>query len=254
MPDLSLNDWLAYSLLILIFLVFLVTYLFSRAKAKTSKIPVEEKTVLNALLHRSSERGEGIVIGLSEGDGAQVGSLAGLAGLQSQAHIFKHSLISDIPPKALAGDGTLVALSQQLNAGLYDGAVMPELFRLDSSGLAGIGTYAYLAGLMPELSQSKRQALVMQGEISPELILAMDLAERRQIQKIVASGSVSGQAAAFLATEDLAIGEEAFESQASSSRKRAGMQATLLTLRVIRGLIIAGLLMAVLLYFVGVLP
>lgn len=254
MPELSLNDWLAYGLLFLVFLVFLATYLLSRAKAKANKFPVGEKTVINALLHRSSERGEGIMIGLSEGDAAQVGSLAGLAGLQTQAHIFKHSLISDIPPKAMAGDGSLVALSQQLNAGLYDGAVMPELFRMDSSGLAGIGSYAYLAGLMPELSQPKRQALVMQGELSPELILALDHAERCQVQSIVASGSLSGQAAAFLATEDFALGEEAFQNQASDPRKRAGMQATLLTLKIVRGLIVAGLFVAILLYFIGVLP
>lgn len=253
MPEFSINDWLAYGLIVLIVLVFVSAYIITRLK-KSSKNPPEEKTIINAILHRSSERGEGIIVGLSDGDGGQMGSLAGLSGLQSQSHIFKHSLISDIPPKALAGDGNLVALSQQLTAGIYRDAVMPELFRMESSVLAGLGAYPYLAGLMPELSRPNLNALVLQGELNPELVLALDLAERRQLQSVVASASLSGQAAAFLATEHSALGEEAFLSQSNQPRKRAGIEATLLTLRIVRGVLIGGLFLAILLYFLWVLP
>ena len=254
MPELSLNDWVAYVLLAALFLIFIISFFIARARQKQGKAQAEARTRLDAILHSSSERGEGILVGLSEGDGARLGSLAGLAGLQTQAHVFKHSLISDVPPKALAGDGTLVTLSQQLNAGIYEDAVMPELFRMDNSGLAGIGAYAYMAGLMPELGRPKLRALVMQGEMSPELILALDLADRHHVQSVVASSALSGQAVAFLATKDLAIGEEAFLSQASNPRQRAATEATLLTLKIIRTVVIAGLFGAVLLYFFGVLP
>lgn len=254
LPDLSLNDWVAYGLLLILLVVFLSTYLIKVLKRKSPQSQTGVKTKLDAILHRSSERGEGVLLGLSEGSHAQTGSLAGLVGLQTQAHVFQHSLISDIPPKALAGEGTLVALSQQLTSGTYSGALMPELFNMDSSGLAGIGSYAYLAGLLPELSRPNLTALVMQGELSPELVLALDMAERHGLDCIVSSTSISGQTAGFVANEDAALGPEAFLSQSNHPRKRAGIEAAILSLKIIRGIIVGGLFIAIMLYFLGVLP
>ncbi|HNZ15070.1 MAG TPA: hypothetical protein PK791_05395 [Anaerolineaceae bacterium] len=254
MPELSLNDWLAYGTLAGLFLIFIISYFIARAKAAQNKASAKENTRLDAILHRSSERGEGVLVGTSEGAGAQVGSLAGLAGLQTQAHVFRHSLHSDLPPKTVAGDGNLVALSQQLNAGIYHTADMPELYKLDSSGLAGIGSYAYLAGLIPELSRPNLSALLMQGELSPELILALDAAKRHDLDAIMASSSLSGQAAAHFIDPQSALGEEAFMSQSTRPREKAGLKATLICLRIARGLIIAGLLVAILLQLLGVLP
>lgn len=254
MPELSLNDWVAYALLVALFLIFIISYFIARARQKQGKAQAEAKTRLDAILHRSSERGEGIVIGLSEGDGARLGSLAGLSGLQTQAHIFRHSLISDVPPKAMAGEGILALLSQQLNAGTYDGAAMPELFRMDRSALAGVENYAYLAGLLPELSRPNLSALILQGELNPELILALDSAKRQGLDTVVASSSLSGQAASYLADPESALGEEAFLNQSTRPREKAGLDATLITLKIIRVLIVAGLVVAVLLHFLGVLP
>ena len=254
MPELSLNDWVAYALLGALFLIFIISFFIARARQKQGKASFEPQTRLDAILHRGSERGEGIVIGLSEGDGARVGSLAGLAGLQTQAHIFRHSLMTDIPPKVMTGDGGLALLSQHLNAAIYHGAAMPELFRMDNSVLAGLGSYAYLAGLLPELSRPNLNTLIMQGELSPELILALDSAKRQGLDAVFASSSLAGQAVALLADPQTALGEEVFLNQSTQPRVKAGMDATILTLRVTRGLIVAGLLATVLLHFLGVLP
>ncbi len=55
MPELSLNDWLAYGTLAGLFLIFIISYFIARAKAAQNKASTKENTRLDAILHRSSE-------------------------------------------------------------------------------------------------------------------------------------------------------------------------------------------------------
>ncbi len=102
--------------------------------------------------------------------------------------------------------------------------ICQDFYKLDSSGLAGIGSYAYLAGLIPELSRPNLSALLMQGELSPELILALDAAKRHDLDAIMASSSLSGQAAAHFIDPQSALGEETFMSQSTRPREKAGLK------------------------------
>jgi len=253
-PELSLNDWLAYGLLLFLFVAFGIAYLVSWIKRKQSTLSSESKNPIDAILHHSAERGEGVLIALSDGDSGQIGSLTALAGLQTAGHVFRHSLNNDTAPKAMAGDGALSLLSQQLCAGTYHNAVMPELFRLESSALAGLGSFAYLAGLMPEISRPNLNALVMQGELNSELLLAMDLGVSQGKDTLISSSSLSGQVISYLANPHSALGAEAFLNKSTRPREKAAHDASLITLKVMGALIVAGLIVAVLLHFLGVLP
>ena len=153
MPVLSLNDLVAIGLCVLALLALGMNLLVHRKHPyiglrKTSAVRSSE-----ILSQAAAEQGKRLTIGL----GLDVAdSVTAMANLPMLAALTRRSIFTDQPVRATSGGGTLASLSQSVVRGTYQGAVAPELFKIDYALLAGLSPYAYLAGLLPQAA-SRRQ-------------------------------------------------------------------------------------------------
>jgi hypothetical protein len=190
MPTLSLNDLVAIGLCVLALLALGMNLLVHRKHPyiglrKTSAVRSSE-----ILSQATAEQGKRLTIGL----GLDVAdSVTAMANLPMLAALTRRSIFTDQPVRATSGGGTLASLSQSVVRGTYQGAVAPELFKIDYALLAGLSPYAYLAGLLPQAASRANAGIMLYGPHRPESLLAADLAERKGNPVIALTSDLSAQ-------------------------------------------------------------
>ena len=225
MPTLSLNDLVAIGLCVLALLALGMNLLVHRKHPyiglrKTSAVRSSE-----ILSQATAEQGKRLTIGL----GLDVAdSVTAMANLPMLAALTRRSIFTDQPVRATSGGGTLASLSQSVVRGTYQGAVAPELFKIDYALLAGLSPYAYLAGLLPQAASRANAGIMLYGPHRPESLLAADLAERKGNPVIALTSDLSAQAVLLASSAQLSFGEDYFDGGASlqvNSSAAAALQA-----------------------------
>ena len=212
MPTLSLNDLVAIGLCVLALLALGMNLLVHRKHPyiglrKTSAVRSSE-----ILSQATAEQGKRLTIGL----GLDVAdSVTAMASLPMLAALIRRSIFTDQPVRATSGGGTLASLSQSVVRGTYQGAVAPELFKIDYALLAGLSPYAYLAGLLPQAASRANAGIMLYGPHRPESLLAADLAERKGNPVIALTSDLSAQAVLLASSAQLSFGEDYFDGGAS---------------------------------------
>jgi len=222
---LSLNDLVAIGLCVLALLALGMNLLVHRKHPyiglrKTSAVRSSE-----ILSQAAAEQGKRLTIGL----GLDVAdSVTAMASLPMLAALIRRSIFTDQPVRATSGGGTLASLSQSVVRGTYQGAVAPELFKIDYALLAGLSPYAYLAGLLPQAASRANAGIMLYGPHRPESLLAADLAERKGNPVIALTSDLSAQAVLLASSAQLSFGEDYFDGGASlqvNSSAAAALQA-----------------------------
>ena len=225
MPTLSLNDLVAIGLCVLALLALGMNLLVHRKHPyiglrKTSAVRSSE-----ILSQAAAEQGKRLTIGL----GLDVAdSVTAMANLPMLAALTRRSIFTDQPVRATSGGGTLASLSQSVVRGTYQGAVAPELFKIDYALLAGLSPYAYLAGLLPQAASRANAGIMLYGPHRPESLLAADIAERKGNPVIALTSDLSAQAVLLASSAQLSFGEDYFDGGASlqvNSSAAAALQA-----------------------------
>ena len=225
MPVLSLNDLVAIGLCVLALLALGMNLLVHRKHPyiglrKTSAVRSSE-----ILSQAAAEQGKRLTIGL----GLDVAdSVTAMASLPMLAALIRRSIFTDQPVRATSGGGTLASLSQSVVRGTYQGAVAPELFKIDYALLAGLSPYAYLAGLLPQAASRANAGIMLYGPHRPESLLAADIAERKGNPVIALTSDLSAQAVLLASSAQLSFGEDYFDGGASlqvNSSAAAALQA-----------------------------
>ena len=225
MPTLSLNDLVAIGLCVLALLALGMNLLVHRKHPyiglrKTSAVRSSE-----ILSQATAEQGKRLTIGL----GLDVAdSVTAMANLPMLAALTRRSIFTDQPVRATSGGGTLASLSQSVVRGTYQGAVAPELFKIDYALLAGLSPYAYLAGLLPQAASRANAGIMLYGPHRPESLLAADIAERKGNPVIALTSDLSAQAVLLASSAQLSFGEDYFDGGASlqvNSSAAAALQA-----------------------------
>ena len=249
---LRLNDQIALALGVL-GLLFLLINLLRLRKNKLPHLPAPAKDAVAGLVHASSEEGKRLVVSLGHNLSSGYFDLAGASGLSLQRALLKRSLFNDYPLQSFSGDGVLACLSRMVVHGAYRGALASELFNGALSRLSGAAPAAYAASLVNQLPDPDNAGLLLAGQMSPMLLLALDQADRRSLPAVSAIASLSGQAAGFFGNSVCLMGEDVFDA-AGKLDQRKPVLASLSAQDWLRVAISLGLLIGAVLKMGGILP
>lgn len=253
MPALTLNDLIAAGIIGLAAFIMALVWLTNR---KPPAEPIENVVAydgIEALMHRSSEEGKALLIGMGEGFSGQNSSLGDSVGVLVEQIVLNRSVFNDQPTRSFSGDGALACISQLIVHGAYENAMASELFRSEHSVLSGISTFGWMAGLMPELARKDNAGLILSGTMRPEHILIADLADRKELPLLAATGSPSAQAAFFASGSVVTMGEDYYLPSIGKVNQRA-YQHQAKTMNWLRVALAIALIVAALMKLSGVLP
>lgn len=177
---------------------------------------------------------------------------SGLVGLTVLERVAQLSSVSDSPPVATSGEGTLAILSQDTLRATYRAANAPTLYDPTRGQMTGVTPFSYAAGTLPVMSDENVSANILIGNFGSEAALLGDAAERHGTFTLAGSDTLPGQAVLYATTRDALIGEELF---ASGAYLNAGaVHASSLRVQdILRWLVLAALLVGAVLRLVGVL-
>ena len=170
------------------------------------KLP--QLTQLELAHNLNLETGNQLVFINGRGLGADEHNISTVMSLPLLRWLSAQTVISDLPPMVMSGDGSLAQLSKMILSGAYQNALVPNLLYRDYSHTTGSGRFSYLAGCLPELFTDRVGMLVMAGGLSPEMCLLTDLSSRKGIFSMAASDCVAAQAVLLANTELALLGEE----------------------------------------------
>ncbi|MCK9246770.1 MAG: hypothetical protein M0P11_07440 [Anaerolineaceae bacterium] len=253
MLPLNLNDFVATAIVGLVAVVMFGVWVFHRKPPAEPYESIPAYQEIDAFIHRSSEEGKALLIGMGEGFSGHNTGLGDSVGVTIAHTMLKRSVFNDQPTRSLSGDGALACISQLVVHGAYENAMTTELFRSDHAQLTGLGSFAWMGGVLPELAHKDNAGLILTGTMRPEHLLIADLAERRQAPLVVATGSVGAQAAFFASEAQVTMGEEYFLPSIGSTNQ-AIYQNSAKIMNWVRVMLAIALIVGAFLKLSGVLP
>ena len=177
-------------------------------------------------------------------------SASTLAGLATLERIAQISVISDRPPVATSGEGSVALLSQDTLRGVYRAGNAMDQFDPDRGRLAGTDPLSYVAGAIPVIRREQVSTNILVGNFGPEVGLLCESAEHANAFTLAASDSLPAQAVMYAVAEETLIGEELFALPAYLQAGPAH-QASLRAQDILRLVVIAGLILGAILRFLG---
>ncbi len=163
-------------------------------------------------LHRAIglavEAGSRLHISLGRGQLLSSQSAIGYVGLSILNRIARSTSISDRPPVATSGEGSLGILSQdtQQDAAKYLGVEADPM----RGRITGLTPYSYAAGTLSFIQEEDIGANLLIGSFGNEVALITDAAERRDSMTLGGTDNLTGQAVLFAAAQEPLIGEETY--------------------------------------------
>ncbi|MEN4011955.1 MAG: DUF6754 domain-containing protein [Chloroflexota bacterium] len=189
-------------------LIFLFTLQRNVLRSGLRPLPAFDR--LRRAIGLAVENGTRIHITLGKAGMVQSISAAGLAGLTTLERIARVSSISDRPPIATSGEGTLAILSQDTLRAAYRQINQIDLYNADRGRLSGATSFSYAAGLLPIANNENVSTHIAIGNFAPEIALLMEAADQESAFTLAATDSLSAQAALYPSTQESLIGEELF--------------------------------------------
>lgn len=196
------------------------------------------------------EDGKRLHISVGTSDMTGEHSAAALAGLSILDRVARTASISDNPPVATTGDGSLSILVQDTLTGAYRGIGERSLFEPSQARLTGVTPFSYAAGAIPLIADEDVSANILAGHLGPELALITEAADRARAFTLAGTDSLPGQAVMMATAQETLIGEELF---AGGAYLRAGKvhTASLRAQDVLRWLLISAILAGGILELIG---
>jgi hypothetical protein len=196
------------------------------------------------------EAGSRLHVSLGRGQMLSRQSAIGFVGLSILDRIGRSASISDRPPIASSGEGTLGILSQdsQRETAKFLGVESdPKRGRI-----TGITPFSYAAGTLAFINEEEIGANLLIGSYGNEVALITDAAERKDGMTLGGTDNLAGQAVLFAAAQEPLIGEESYAGGAYLGAGRMHI-ASLYVQDIIRWVLIALIILGALLKLFGVL-
>jgi len=196
------------------------------------------------------EAGSRLHVSLGRGQMLSRQSAIGFVGLSILDRIGRSTSISDRPPIATSGEGTLGILtqdSQRVTAKYLGVESDPTRGRI-----TGVTPYSYAAGTLSFIEEEEIGANLLIGSFGNEVALITDAAERKEGMTLGGTDNLAGQAVLFAAAQEPLIGEESYAGGAYLGAGRMHI-ASLYVQDIFRWVLIGFILLGALLKLFGVL-
>ena len=156
------------------------------------------------------EAGTRLHISIGSGPLTGLQGASALMGLNILGRIARAASISDRPPVATSGDGSLTILTQDTLRGAYQALGAEGQYEHTSGRLTGLTPFSYAAGIMPIIHDEQISANVLIGHFGSEVALINDAAEQSGSLTVAGTDSLPGQAVMYATSQEPLIGEEVF--------------------------------------------
>lgn len=178
---------------------------------KMESISLREITAfkrLNRAIGLAVEAGSRLHVSLGRGQMLGKQSAIGFVGLSILDRIGRSTSISDRPPIATSGEGTLGILSQdsQRVTAKYLGVQSDPA----QGRITGITPYSFAAGTLSFIQDEDIGANILIGSYGNEVVLITDAAEQQEGMTLGGTDNLTGQAVLFAAAQEPLIGEEPY--------------------------------------------
>ena len=196
------------------------------------------------------EAGSRLHVSLGRGQMLSRQSAIGFVGLSILDRIGRSTSISDRPPIATSGEGTLGILSQdsQRVTAKYLGVISDPT----RGRITGVTPFSYAAGTLSFIEEEEIGANLLIGSFGNEAALIADAVERKEGMTLGGTDNLTGQAVLFAAAQEPLIGEESYAGGAYLGAGRMHT-ASLFVQDIIRWVLIVLILIGAVLKLFGVL-
>ncbi|MFL7892421.1 MAG: DUF6754 domain-containing protein [Anaerolineales bacterium] len=226
-----------------------VAFILRRREApRLREIPAFKR--LHRAIGLAVEDGSRLHISLGRGQMLSRQSAIGYVGLSILDRIGRSTSISDRPPVATSGEGSLGILSQdsQRAAAKYLGVESDPMW----GRVTGLTPLSYAAGTLSFIEEEEIGANLLIGSFGNEVALITDAAERKEGITLGGTDNLTGQAVMFAAAQEPLIGEETYAGGAYLGAGRMHT-ASLYAQDILRWVLIGLILIGALLKLFGVL-
>ena len=251
-PNLFGIDQMGLLFVVLFFILIVVFAFFGRKRPSVSlrEIPAFQK--LWRAVGLAVEAGTRLHLTLGRGNLSGVQSGSALIGLSVLDRIARTASISDRPPIATSGDGTLGILSQDTLYNSFRAVGQGGQYDASLGQISGLTPFAYAAGTLPAIYDEHVSTTILSGHFGSEVALITDASERAGATTLAGSDDVSAQAVLYAAAQEPLIGEELY---AAGAYLKAGLlhNASLRAQDVLRWVLILAILLGAILKFLQIL-
>jgi hypothetical protein len=212
-----------------------------RGRSRVVLRPIRAMKRLRRAVGLAVEDGSRLHVSLGQASIVSPNNASALIGLSTLERIGTLSSVSDRPPVATSGDGTLAILSQDTVHAAYRIANVPEYYDPSQARLAGPTPFSYAAGTLPVIRDERVSAHIFIGNFGPEIGLLTEAADQEDAFTLAGSNAFAAQAVIYATAREPLIGEELF---ALPAYLQAGAmhQAGLRTQDVLRWIVIGALI------------
>jgi hypothetical protein len=200
---------------VLVFLGVMIFYSMLRREPgdrPLRKIPAFSR--LSQAIGLAVEAGKRLHISLGRGMLFDLQGGSALVGLSMLARITQVASISDRPPVATSGEGSLAVLSRDTLRGTYREVGQFSQYDPISGRLTGLTPFSYAVGTMPVIFDEQISASILAGHFGSEIALITDAGERNESMTLAGSDNLSAQAVLYAAAQEPLIGEELYAAGA----------------------------------------
>ena len=215
----SLSDFLSGDIIGLVFVIafcalIILFTIIGRKRPKRNLREIHAFSRVGGAIGKAVEAGKRLHISIGWGkvSGMQGGS--GLIGLSVLERISRTASISDRPPIATSGNGSLTIMSQDTLRGTLHDIGADSQYDPDSGRVAGLTPFSYAAGTIPVIFDDQVSTTILIGHFGSEVALITDASERNDALSLAGSDDVSAQAVMYATAEEPLIGEEVFAAGA----------------------------------------
>ena len=223
-----------------------------RARSRVVLRPIRAMQRLRRAIGLAVEDGSRLHISIGRASIISFNNASALIGLSTLERIGMQSSLSDRPPVATSGDGTLALLSQDTLHAAYRISNNTDQYDQNQARLTGPTPFSYVAGTIPVVHDERVSTNIFIGNFGPEVALLTDAADREDAFSLAASDSLPAQATLYATASEPLIGEELFAVPAyiqPGGMQQAGLRAQ----DVLRWIVIAATLGGAVLAIIGII-
>jgi hypothetical protein len=156
------------------------------------------------------EDGKRLHVSLGNGGILETSNTSALAGLSALERVAQFSMVSDRPPVASSGNGTLAILSQDTLRYVYRSGNALGQYDPQRGRLSGVTPFSYVAGTIPIIRREGVAANILIGNFGPEVGFLTDAADQEKAFTLAASDSLTAQSVLYASAQEPLIGEELY--------------------------------------------
>ena len=222
-----------------------------RTRSRVALRPVQTFQRLQRAIGLAVENGTRLHVSIGQASIVSPNNASALVGLSTLERVGFLSSVSDRPPVATSGDGSLAILCQDTLRAAYRISNNPELYDPTQARLAGPTPFSYAVGAVPVIYDERVSANILVGNFGPEVAFLIEAGEKRNSFMVAASDAISAQSVVYATAGEPLIGEELFAIPAylqAGQTHQAGLRAQ----DILRWVVVAALMMGSILKILGI--